>query len=367
MSPKCAARYVQQIVQGHPLRPYDGRPASRLKPSNILIDANDHVHVTDFGLAKQLDAYARLTVSGQLLDTASYMPPEQVSGHRVIGPAGCLLTWRILYELLTGRPPFCAGEHLDNAPSRLAKHNPVLRGDLPTSSAYPGDDLPQMPEKNPGNRYGTAAELARNLGPLPRPQPVSVSSVSLLERLALVLSRGQHDAEFQAWASMLPISRRDHLFLNHLTVFLLPYAGLGDAIWPLVAARVAEFAAMRVSWFHRRAWFPTPRRGGAATLGPVACLRRRLGRVVRRASAGSLPCHLAGRQYLSRLAVLGSLGFFMMGSSYWGYCYLYGVVFLAVGLVMPFCIGFAPLLFGVTWAACLVALGRHARRIREES
>ncbi len=81
-----------------------------LKPSNVLIDQKGEPRVTDFGLAKSIQADSGLTATGQILGTPSYMPPEQALGRtELIRPASDVYSLgAILYELLTGRPPFRA-------------------------------------------------------------------------------------------------------------------------------------------------------------------------------------------------------------------------------------------------------------------
>ena len=105
---KTAARYVQQIAEAIHYAHQAGTLHRDLKPSNILIDENDEVQITDFGLAMRVEGDSALTQTGQILGTPSYMPPEQARGMRnLVGPASDIYALgAVLYELLTGRPPF---------------------------------------------------------------------------------------------------------------------------------------------------------------------------------------------------------------------------------------------------------------------
>src|SRR5262249_26306297 len=80
LTPQQAARYVKVVAEAIQFAHEQGTLHRDLKPSNILIDAFDQPRVTDFGLARRTQVDARLTATGAVFGTPSYMPPEQASG-----------------------------------------------------------------------------------------------------------------------------------------------------------------------------------------------------------------------------------------------------------------------------------------------
>ena len=141
-----------------------------MKPSNVLVDDSGRARVTDFGLAKHVDRGDDLTLTGQIVGTPAYMAPEQITNRRgEIGPACDIYSMgALLYELLTGRPPFVARDHF----STLLQ---VLECD-PQSPRQLNANVPRdleiiclkCLEKEPQHRYASAAELADDLGALSR-------------------------------------------------------------------------------------------------------------------------------------------------------------------------------------------------------
>jgi tetratricopeptide (TPR) repeat protein/tRNA A-37 threonylcarbamoyl transferase component Bud32 len=155
-----------------------------LKPSNILFDKTGLPKIVDFGLAKQLDVAEGYTLSGQVMGTPSYMAPEQAQGKTPeIGPAADIYgLGAVLYEMLTGRPPF-------KGSSVLATLHHVVHDDVvPPSRMQPGiaRDLETIClkclQKEPARRYATALELAEDLERYLGNRPIRARRTPLWER-----------------------------------------------------------------------------------------------------------------------------------------------------------------------------------------
>ena len=139
--PRRAAELVESLARGVAAAHRQGIVHRDLKPANVLLTADGTPKITDFGLAKSLAADSGQTRTGSIMGTPSYMAPEQADGKtKQVGPlADVYALGAILYELLTGRPPFRGATALEtleqvmNAepvpPSRLV---PGLPRDLET-------------------------------------------------------------------------------------------------------------------------------------------------------------------------------------------------------------------------------------------
>jgi ABC-type phosphate/phosphonate transport system substrate-binding protein len=153
-----------------------------LKPSNILLDLEGNPHLTDFGLAKSLDQEPGLTQTAELLGTLSYMAPEQAAGKAVSRTADIYSLGVILYELLTGHPPFegpkmdVLRQVLENAPRQPRLINSLIDRDLATICL-------KCLDKDRARRYRSALELAEELERWQRHEPILARQAGPIIRL----------------------------------------------------------------------------------------------------------------------------------------------------------------------------------------
>ncbi len=185
MSPREATALVETLARAVHAAHQAGVIHRDLKPSNILLTADGVPKVSDFGLAKLLDADSGRTLSGQVMGTPSFMAPEQAEGQsKQVGPAAdTYALGAILYHALTGRPPFLGESAMETlklvtstevvAPRRL---RPDVPRDLETICL-------KCLEKAPLKRYASAEGLADDLRRFLDDRPISARPVGPVGRL----------------------------------------------------------------------------------------------------------------------------------------------------------------------------------------
>ncbi len=160
-----AARIARQVADALGCAHAHGVVHRDVKPDNILLDGAGHVLVTDFGIAKaaQQASVSQLTTEGMVVGTPHYMSPEQATGERVDARSDIYALGIVLYQLLTGDPPF-DGESAQSILMKQATADPVpirrVRGDVPPALAAV---LDRMLAKDPAERYQSAEELSHAL------------------------------------------------------------------------------------------------------------------------------------------------------------------------------------------------------------
>jgi serine/threonine-protein kinase len=332
-----------------------------LKPSNILLDGRGHPYVSDFGLAKRLDLDGEnsLTPTGAILGTPAYMPPEQArdAGRRTpLGPTCDVYSLgAILYQMLTGRPPFQAASPIETV-MLVLEQDPV-----PPRVLNPGvgPDLAMIAlrclQKQPGLRYPTAEALADDLDAFLRDEPVGARSMSLRALASRLLGESHHATILENWGD---------LWIYH-SVALLFFFGLTNALHLAgVTARLPYVLLFTVGLGAWAAFFWSLRRKG----GPISFVERQLAHIW---GSGIVAINLVflvewllGLPVLSlspMIAVTNGMLFMTKAGILSGFYYFQAAaVFLAV-FPMAWFPRFAPIIFGVVAGGCFFVTGLKYR------
>ncbi len=363
-----AARLVAEIARAVHHAHSQGILHRDLKPSNILVpgtmnqpeNAVRAPKVTDFGLAKRIDEAQSLTRTGAVIGTPSYMAPEQAAGRKDLTPAADVYSLgAVLYELLTGRPPFQAAHPIDTLMLVLEQEPAPPH----TLNRLVDRELEMIClkclQKPPGLRYSSAAALAADLEAYVAGEPVSASPSGLRFFLARVFRETHHADVLENWGKLW-MWHSLMILLLCFTTQVLVWCRIHDHVWYLGFWSVGLVTWGAVLWQIRKA------------AGPVLFVERQIAHAWAAGVLASIAMFLI--EWISGIkaltlspAVAVAAGMVMMFTAgiLSGRFYIWAVLNFATAVVMPLIPEVSVLLFGLVSALSFFIPGLKYYRQRK--
>jgi serine/threonine-protein kinase len=339
-----------------------------LKPSNILMGEDGQPQVTDFGLAKRWhgEDSKPLTVSGTIMGTPAYMAPEMVTNRRgQPSPASDVYSLGvILYEMLTGRPPFQAATPwdamflvLDQEPVRPGALNPNVDADLELICL-------KCIQKEADLRYPSAAALAEDLEAYLRSEPPSIRRTTigdLTHFFGNAFRETHHAVVLENWG-LLWICHSIMIFTQCCITTAMAWTGVEAPLWYLLLWGGGLIAWGAVFWNLRK------------QAGPVLFVERQIAHVWGAAVLATISVFvieiLLGLHALKlapMLAVIAGMTFVVKGGMLTGAFYFQAAAEFAIAVPMALFPDYGILLFGAVTAVSFLLPGLYYYRQRLRS
>lgn len=365
MVPREAAQCLASICRAVQYAHERGILHRDLKPSNVLLDDQGEPYVTDFGLAKRIEGGTSLTPSRAIVGTPSYMAPEQADSSRgMLSQASDVYSLgAILYEMLTGRPPYQAASYLDTVllvlnselvPPRVL--NPQVDRDLELICL-------KCLERQPRLRYATAGDLERDLQAYLHGEPIVARPISLTYFVGRMLGETHHAPVLENWGV---------LWMWHSLMVLVICALTSGMSWQGVHNHYPYLLLWSLGLIVWGIFFWSRRRRG----GPVTFIERQMAHLWAAGVAGCISIFLVewllGLTVLELspgLAVVGGMVFLSQAGMISGSFYVAAALMFLTAMPMAWFrtspeIGL--LLFGLVAAGCYFWYGfkYYRRRLR---
>ncbi|MGA0039231.1 MAG: protein kinase domain-containing protein [Pirellulales bacterium] len=363
MAAKESARLLAEVADAVEVAHAHGVLHRDLKPSNILIDRLGKPHVSDFGLAKRIEADASVTHTGAIVGTPCYMAPEQAAARR--GDVGTTSdVWSlgaILYQTLTGRPPFQASNPMDTLLAVLETDPPMPR----LVNVSVNRDLEMIAlkslQKPQELRYASAKALAADLRSFLAGEPVAARHGGFADICARLFRETHHAVVLENWG-LLWMWHSVVVFVLCVITDVLAWQDV-ETRWPYLVLWAGGLALWApIFWAIRN------------RAGPVTAVERQIAHVWGGAMITSVMLFwvedLLEMNVLTLspvLALLAGLAFFVKAGILSGAFYVQAGVLFLTALAMCVVSDVQHILFGAVSAACFFVPGLKYFRQRNRA
>ena len=359
-----AAKLMEEISDAIDYAHGQGILHRDLKPSNIMLDDDGKAYVADFGLAKESRNRHSLTRSGAILGTPSYMAPEQAAGNRgLVGVTSDVYSLgAILYNMLTGRPPFLAASPVETV-MMVLEQDPVAPRVLNRRADRHLEMIAMRCLQKPQDlRYSVAGDLRDDLRAFMRNEPVAASEGRLGQVIGNVFRETHHAVILENWG-LLWMWHSLVLMVVCLITNIMFWMGDTNRVhyWLMWTLGLGTWAV--VFWFVRR------------RMGPVTFVERQIAHVW----AASMACvaflfpleaalDLEVLSLAPLLGVMAGMVFLIKAGILSGSFYIAAVAMFLTAIVMALYPPIALTLFGLVSGACFFFAGlKYYRRRKNQS